>query len=110
MQNIKQCAPGGMPNSEVLLHDQFVEHVLDSSLRHELKQLVRRQPTSSLLEVRTEAIRWEREGLPGGSHGCSHSLPSVHGLQFSVRSGSVPTPVVVPQGPSLTDLMDLLKS
>lgn len=110
MQTIKQCAPGGMPNSKVLLRDQFVEHVLDSSLRRELKQLVRLQPTSSLLEVRTEAIRWETEGLPGGSHGRSHSLPSVHGLQFSVRSGSIPTPMAVPQGPSLIDLMDLLKS
>ena len=27
MQSIKQAAPDGMPNSEVLLRDQFVEHV-----------------------------------------------------------------------------------
>ncbi len=94
MQSIKQCAPDRMPNS-----DQFVEHVLDSSLRRELKQMVRRQPSASLLEVRGEAIRCEREGLPGGSHGRSCSLPSAHGLQFSVQSRSIPAPAVVPQGP-----------
>lgn len=98
-----------MPNAEVLLHDQFVEHVLDSSLRRELKQMVRRQPTASLLEVHSEAIRWEEEGLPGGSRGRSFSLPSVHGLQFSVQSSSFPAPAVAPQGPSLAELMDLLK-
>lgn len=54
-----------MPNSEALVRDQFVEHVADSSLRRELKQLVRRLP-SSLLGVRSEALRWEREGMPGG--------------------------------------------
>ena len=110
MQSIKQAAPDGMPNSEVLLRDQFVEHVLDSSLRRELKQMVRRQPSASLLEVRGEAIRWEREGLPGGSRGRSFSLPSAHGLQFSIQSRPIPAPAVVPQGPGLADLMDLLKS
>lgn len=107
MESIKQCAPDGMPNSEVLLRDQFVENVLDSSLRRELKQLVRREPTASLLKVRGEAIRWEREGLPGGARGRSCSLPSAHGLQFSIQGRSAPA--VVPQGPSLTELMDLLK-
>ncbi len=33
MEKVKQCAPSHMPNSEALLRDQFVEHVLDSSLR-----------------------------------------------------------------------------
>lgn len=37
MASVKQCAPGGIPNAEVLLHDQFVEHVLDGSLHRELK-------------------------------------------------------------------------
>ncbi|XP_077378012.1 uncharacterized protein LOC144019084 [Festucalex cinctus] len=109
MQPIQQSAPNGMPNADVLLRDQFVEHVLDSSLRRELKQMVRRQPAASLLEVRSEAIRWEREGRPGGSRGRSYSLPSGHGLQFRVQGSSVPAPVAAPHGPSLTELMDLLK-
>lgn len=69
MASVKQRAPSDMSNAEVLLQDQFVEHVTDSSLRLELKQYVRRQPTATLLEVRAEVIRWEREGLPGGVRG-----------------------------------------
>lgn len=47
--------------------DQFIEHVFDTSLRQELKQLVWRQPTITLLDVRGEAIRWEQESMPGGA-------------------------------------------
>lgn len=88
MAAVKERAPDGMVNADVLLRDQFVEHVLDGALRRELKQLVRRQPTATLLDVRGEAIRWEREGLPGGSRGRSHSVPSVFGLQCVVQSDS----------------------
>lgn len=66
MSAIKQSAPSEMPNADVLLRDQF-ENVRDESLHRELKQLVRRQPTVSLLDARAEAIRWEREGTPGGA-------------------------------------------
>lgn len=85
MTLVKQRAPSGIPNAEVLLRDQFVEHVLDGSLRRELKQFVRRQPVATLLEVRSEAIRWEREGLPGSARGRSHSVPSVFGVQCAVQ-------------------------
>ena len=71
MEKVKQCAPADMLNAEVLLRDQFVEHILNSSLRRELKQLARGQPGCTLLEVRAEAIRWEREGLPDGVRGRS---------------------------------------
>lgn len=67
MASVKQRAPSDMSNAEVLLQDQFVEHVHDCALRHELKQFVCRQPTATLLEVRGEAIRWEREGMPVSS-------------------------------------------
>lgn len=69
MEKVKQRAPAAMPNAEALLKDQFVEHVLSSSLCCELKQLVHRQPNSTLLDVRTEAMQWECEGLPGGVRG-----------------------------------------
>lgn len=85
MASIKQCAPGDMPNAEVMLRDQFLEQVLDGALRRELKQLVRRQPSASLLEVRGEAFRWEREGMPGGVRGRSHSLPSVCAFNMGSR-------------------------
>ncbi|KAI3352779.1 hypothetical protein L3Q82_019358 [Scortum barcoo] len=31
MDRVKQCAPDGVPNADVLLRDQFIEHVYDSS-------------------------------------------------------------------------------
>ncbi|KAL0174035.1 hypothetical protein M9458_030003, partial [Cirrhinus mrigala] len=50
MEKVKQRFSGAVPNAPVLLRDQFVEHVSDNALRRELKQLVRRQPTATLLE------------------------------------------------------------
>lgn len=108
MTSVKQRAPSDMPNAEVLLRDQFVEHVIDGSLRRELKQFVRRQPTATLLEVRGEAIRWEREGLPGGVRGRSHSVPSVLGLQYGVKSA--PQVVANPSHVSeLSEMREMLK-
>ncbi len=52
LEQVKQKSPYVMPNSKVLLRDQFIEHVNDSALRRELKQLVRGQPTLTLLDVK----------------------------------------------------------
>ena len=109
MEQVRQCAPDGVPNGEVLLRDQFIEHVLDSALRRELKQFVRGEPTATLLVVRGEAIRWEREGFPGGARGRSFSLPSAYGLQYAVHSNSRPASPVTSQGSELGELKALLK-
>lgn len=71
----------------MLLLDQFVEHVCDCALHRELKQFVQCHPDATLLEVRSEAIRWEQEGMPGGVRGRSHSVPSAAGFQFVVAGG-----------------------
>lgn len=42
--------------------------------------------SSKLLEVRSEAIRWECEGLPGVSRGQSYSIPTVFRTQYAVHS------------------------
>lgn len=108
MATVKQRAPGEMLNADVLLRDQFVEHVCDGALRRELKQFVRRQPTATMLEVRGEALRWEREGLPGGVRGRSHSVPSVFGVQYSVQS--CPQQLVSdPRASELKELREMLK-
>lgn len=109
MEQVKQCAPDGMINADVLLRDQFVEHVLDNALRRELKQFVRRHPTTTLLEARREAIRWEQEGLPGGARGRSFSLPSAYGLQYGMHSHSHVAPQVSSQENELGELKELLK-
>lgn len=109
MEQVRQSAPDGLLNAEVLLRDQFVEHVLDSSLRRELKQFVRRHPIATLLEVRGEAIRWEREGFSGGARERSHSLPSIYGLQYGVQGNACPAPPVNPPHSELGELKELLK-
>ncbi|XP_073724605.1 uncharacterized protein [Misgurnus anguillicaudatus] len=109
LERIRSQSPHGMPNSEVLLRDQFVEYVSDGALRRELKQLVRRQPTATLFDVRSEALRWEREGMPGGVRGRSQSVPSAYGIQYGVQGdqhiGSSSTPTVS----ELSELRDMLK-
>lgn len=109
MEQVKQRAPDGLRNAEVLLRDQFVEHVLDSAFRQELKQFVRRQPTATLLEVRGEGMQWEREGFPGGARERSHSLPSMYGLQYGVQGSSWSASSVSPHGSQLGELKELLK-
>lgn len=109
MEQVKQRAPGGIPNAEVLLRDQFAEHVLDNALRRELKQFIRRQPTATLLDTRSEAIRWEQEGLPGGSRRRSSSLPSAYGLQYGMQGRPSPTRTVLAQGSEFEGLKEMLK-
>lgn len=90
LEKVKRQSPHGMPNADILLRDQFVEHVRDGALRRELKQFVRRQPTARLLDVRSEAMRWEREGMPGGTRGRSQSVPSAYGIQYGVQGYQPP--------------------
>ncbi|XP_056317983.1 uncharacterized protein LOC130232232 [Danio aesculapii] len=85
LEKVKGQSPHGMPNAETLLRDQFVENVNDCTLRRELKQFVRRQPTATLVDARGEALRWEREGMPGGARGRSQSVPSAYGIQYGVQ-------------------------
>lgn len=107
MASVKQRAPSEMSNADVLLRDQFVKNITEGSLRRELKQLVRRQPAASLLEIRAEAIRWEREGLPGGVRGRSYSVPSAMGLQYGIQSA--PPVAGLPQSSELQELKEILK-
>lgn len=64
MAKVVANSPTRVPNSDFLLRDHFVEHVNNSDLRRELKRLVRNDPDRTLLDIRSEAIRWEREGGP----------------------------------------------
>lgn len=90
MAAVKQQAPTGMPSAEVLLRDQFAEHVIDGALRRELKRFVRGQPNSTLLDVRAEAMRWEQEGSPGGMRGRNKSVPPGPGFQYEVQCTPAP--------------------
>lgn len=82
------------------------------ALRQELKQLIRQQPTVTLLEVRGEAIRWEREEMLGGARGRTQSVPLIGGFQFEVRGGPVrggPNPVRGGYSSELGELREMLR-
>lgn len=108
VEPVKQNAPDGLLNADILLHDQFVEHVLDSALHRELKRYVRGHPAATLLEVRGEAIRWERQGFPGGARERINSLPSTYGLPYGVYGSPWLTPPTAARS-ELGELRELLK-
>lgn len=73
MEKVVASSPTDAVNSDLLLRDQFVEYVNNADLRRELKRLVRNDPELTLLDLRAEAIQWEREG---GSSSNSHNRPA----------------------------------
>lgn len=86
MEKITAHAPNVVTNGAMLLRDQFAEHVLDPTLRRELKKLIREKPESTLLDIRREAIRWEQEGQPVEVRKRSYSVPSYCALHRSQNS------------------------
>lgn len=109
LEKVKDRSPHAITNADVVVRDQFVEYVSDNALRRELKQLIRRQPTMTLLEVRGEAIRWEREGMPGGARGRRHSVPSFGGIQYGVQEGASLGSSFGNQSVELRELRELLQ-
>lgn len=92
MEQVKQCTPEGPLNVEVLLCDQFVEHVLDSALCRELKRLVLRQPAATLLDVYGNGMHWEREVFTRGAleRSCYYVWSAVwDAAQFLASSSSL---------------------
>lgn len=109
MDKVKQCSPDSVPQSDQLLRDQFAEHVLDSDLRRELKRLVRQTPELSMLEVRTAAIRWEREGRPSDvPRSRSYSVPSLCAMQCARAQQSAPAPSTNPASSEMAELRAML--
>lgn len=90
MEKVERSAPRPMPDAPNLLRDQFVEHVIDANLRRELKRLVREHPSHTLIEIRAEAIRWEREGRSEEPRCRSYSVPSFSSVHYSNRATGSP--------------------
>ncbi|XP_023817649.1 uncharacterized protein LOC105355397 [Oryzias latipes] len=109
MDKIKQTSPESVPQSDKLLRDQFIEHVLDPDLCRELKRLVRLTPQMSMWEARTTAIQWEREGRPGEDRrGGLYPVPSICAMQGSNVKPGAPPPSVGVIGPELVELRALI--
>ena len=105
MEKIMRNAPQAMPNSSVLLRDQFVEHVNDPDLRRALKQYVRANPTATLLDVRGEAIRWEREGTLPEGRPRSFSVPTI----CATHTSRVFDKANVPPQTEMVEIKELLR-
>ncbi|XP_024118450.1 uncharacterized protein LOC112139845 [Oryzias melastigma] len=60
-------SPGVVIDPQLAIRDQFIEGVRDSTLRRELRRLIREKPMSSLFDVREEAIMWTLEDQPKSS-------------------------------------------
>lgn len=60
-------SPSAVHDVASTLRDQFIEGVRDSGLRRELRRLVREKPSSTLIDVREEAILWTLEDRPRSS-------------------------------------------
>lgn len=61
LNSVLQQSPPMVANAQLALRDQFVEGVRDSTLRRELRRLLRERPESSLFDVRNEAMMWALE-------------------------------------------------
>ena len=66
---------------------------------------MRRQPTATLLDVRGEAIRWEREGLSSAMRG--KSVPSISGIQYGVQGAHPLT--CVPPSSEMSEIKEMLR-
>ena len=109
MERVKQSAPPGSLNAEVMLRDQFIEHVLDDTLCRELKQLVRRQPSATLLVVREEAMRWERDGRTRNRREQQGTCSLTQGLQYGLQGSARPSPSADTNNATLGEIMKLVK-
>ena len=104
MEKVKQHTPAGRFNADAVMRDQFIEHVLDKELRWELKRLLRSRPTMTLLEVREEAVHWERAGRSEGVRHPNYSIPPTLGVQYAEHgSGDLPRCL------ELSELTEMLK-
>lgn len=59
--------PNAVTDGKMAVRDQFVEGVRDSTLRRELRKMVREKPDSTLFHVREEAVAWSLEDKPHGT-------------------------------------------
>lgn len=102
MDSILASRPDGVPNANQVLRDQFVEHVNDVALKRELKRFVRQNPHCTLLDVRSEAIRWNEEGK-------REVIPSAAQLWCNAAQGRVIESQMHKEFTELKEIKELLK-
>lgn len=85
--------------------------MLDPALRRTLKQSVRANAQLTLLEVRDEALRWEREGRGFEGRPRSYSVPSFCAAVSSRAPPATSTSGEAHAGPSseISEIKEMLK-
>ncbi len=63
-----QQSYSAVSDPQLALRDQFIEGIRDTTLRRELRKLVREKPQSTLFDVREEAMMWFVEDRPRGAN------------------------------------------
>lgn len=77
---MKSHLPYSILNVGVIARDQFVQYMSDNVLHQELKQVIKHQPASTLLEVRGKAFHWKKQGMPDGTRCLSQLVPVLSGI------------------------------
>ncbi|XP_052464763.1 uncharacterized protein LOC128021529 [Carassius gibelio] len=102
MDSILVSSPHGVPNADQVLRDQFVEQVKDVALKRELKRFVRQTPHCTLIDVRSEAIRWNEEGK-------GEAIPPAAQLWCNAAQGRVTESPRPNESTELREIKELLK-
>lgn len=90
MDAVIRKTPGGIPNADMLLRDQFIEHVLDDMLRRELKQRVIQESNTTFVDLRGTALRWAEASRQGGrvkprAYSCASYSQAVDSFEVSTN-------------------------
>lgn len=83
--------PGGVPNSDVVLRDQFIEHIHDDTLRRELRKEVLEAPDMLFVNLRGIALRWGETSRHGGktrsrAFSCDTHCQVIDGVEASTHA------------------------
>lgn len=107
MEVVKRRDPSCFTNPDMVLRDQFIEHLRDAVLRRELRRQVRLDPTLTFLAIRSESIRWVEEGESPSTHRArAHSCCT---YTAAVDCGADSNAVMAQRTDELADLKEGLK-
>lgn len=85
-----QQSHNAVSDPQLALRDQFIEGIRDTTLRRELRKLVRERPHSTLFDVREEAMMWVVEDRPRGANVArTRNIVSTCSGEMSEHSNSV---------------------
>lgn len=110
LEMVLRSNSNSIPNSEIVLRDQFAENVRDSMLRRELKGIVRRDPRITLIALRQEAIRWVQEGERGSISAVRAPPARLSSIQSEVQGSCEAVAVLKTQDSELEEIRGILSS